>query len=358
MAGTDGAASNHLIEDLAAQPWSYDFFHAVRLLENQARHLPRCGWSVKPTDDPVRFGQQPSLAFPASTVEAFHPGPPARLFVRHFGLFGPNGAVPLNWTEYAFKRQNHRSDHTFTAFVNVLQHRLYSFFYRAWAAGQKTVDADRSRPPQGADSAAGPDPAVQAGDEERFAVYLGSLSGIGQEALQNADSVPDYAKLYYSGRLVTPQRNAEGLEAILGDFFGLRCEVQQFAGAWLNLPPGCECRLGKSPDTGRLGVNTIVGARLWDCQLNFCVRLGPTTLADFERVLPGSRSFARLKDWVRNYCGEHYSWRLQLVLARDEVPALQLGRTARLGWTTWLKTKPFTHDAEDLILSPDALETN
>jgi len=387
------ADQTNLLKSLAAEPWRYDFFHAVRLLENHFRQMPRVGWSLRPAEDPVRFAQRPSLAFPSATIEAFEPagGPPAdpsagspagpaaatdelpgagpptgpetrpgappRLYVQHFGLFGPNGALPLVWTEYAFTRQKHHGDRTFAAFVNVFQHRMYSFFYRAWASSQKTVDLDRTRGAgQGGASAAADRPAPHPGDEEKFAVFVGSLFGIGLESLRAVDRVPDHAKLYYSGRLAAPQRNAEGLEAILSDYFGLPCQVQQFAGVWLNLPPGCECRLGDSPATGRLGVNTIVGERVWDCQLNFRIRFGPTRLADFERLLPGSRSFVRLRDWVRNYCGEHYSWELQLVLARQEVPELQLGGGARLGWTTWLKTKPFERDAEDLVFCPAHIE--
>ena len=75
-------------------------------------------------------------------------------------------------------------------------------------------------------------------------------------------------------------------------------------------------------------------------------------LADLERLLPSGHSFTRLRDWIRNYCGEHYFWDAQLVLARDEVPEVKLGQAGRLGWTTWLKTKPFDHDPDDLILQP------
>jgi predicted component of type VI protein secretion system len=32
---------------------------------------------------------------------------------------------------------------------------------------------------------------------------------------------------------------------------------------------------------------------------------------------------------------------------------VQIGRAGRLGWTTWLKTKPFERDADDLILHPE-----
>src|SRR4029453_11938471 len=53
----------------------------------------------------------------------------------------------------------------------------------------------------------------------------------------------------------------------------------------------------------------------------------------------GQPSLERLRDWVRNYVGFEFDWDVQLVLARDEVPGILLGREGELGWTTWLGTR-------------------
>jgi len=58
-------------------------------------------------------------------------------------------------------------------------------------------------------------------------------------------------------------------------------------------------------------LNTIVGARFWDCQLSFRMRFGPMGLKDYERMLPQGDSFERVKYWVLNYCGEHFFWDVQ-----------------------------------------------
>ena len=73
----------------------------------------------------------------------------------------------------------------------------------------------------------------------------------------------------------------------------------------------------------------------------------------FCDFLPGGRSLDRLRDWVRNYVGFEFDWDVQLVLARDEVPGIRLGREGRLGWTTWLGARQAATDADDLILSPE-----
>jgi type VI secretion system protein ImpH len=325
-----------LIAELVAAPWSHDYFLAVRRLQSRFDTLPRIGHATSPAREPVRFAQSPALDFAPSTIEAVQQPDPERppvIVSRHFGLFGPHGPLPLCLTEYAHERILHHGDRTFAAFCNVFHHRFHSFFFRAWANARKVVDFDRP-------------------DESHWAYFIGALTGLGQEALWRRDSLPDRAKYYFAGRLAQQTRNAEGLEAIVQDFFGVPTELHTFVGRWMRLPPGCECRLGRSRETGTLGVNAIVGESTWETQLNFRLRLGPMSLSEFERLLPTGESFRRLQDWVRLYTSDQFHWDLQLVLARDEVPATQLGVSGRLGWMAWLKTQPFTRDPEDLIVDP------
>jgi len=335
MASPDGQKTSTLIEQLKENPFAFDFYAAVRLLQSRFPEYPRIGHSGSLAGDPIRFAQNPALDFAPSTIEAVRQTDPARppvIYSRHFGLFGPNGPLPLCLTEYAHERLLHHKDPTFTEFCNIFHHRLSSFFFRAWSDSRKTVDFDRS-------------------EDRRWPQFVGSLIGLGLESLQDRDSVPDRAKLYLAGRLVQQSRNAEGLEAIIGDFFAVRTEVQTFVGRWLKLPLNSVCQLGASPETGRLGSSVIMGSRIWNCQMHVRLRLGPMKLADLKRLLPTGSSFQRLRDWVRLYAGEEFTWDAQMVLAKEEIPGVQLGKAGQLGWTTWLKTKPFVRDAEDLILN-------
>ena len=336
MVGTSGQTPDSLIEQLARSPCEFDFFQAVRLLQARFRQRPRIGASLSPTQDPVRFAQGPSLAFPPSTLERLQTDTPLgvpRLFVNFFGLMGPNGPLPLHLTEYARERERHHADRTIASFINLFNHRLLCFFFRAWAASQKVVDLDRP-------------------DDQSYPAYIGSLFGLGLESLQDRDAVPDWSKLYFSGRLACQTRNAAGLEAILEEYFEIKADVQTFRGRWMDLPHDSLCKLGDTSETGSLGLTTIVGSRVWDCQLSFRLRLGPMSFADYERLLPNGASFQRLKHWVLNYSAQHFFWDAQLVLRAREVPDIALGKSGRLDWTTWLKTKLLTHDADDLVLNP------
>jgi type VI secretion system protein ImpH len=334
MASPNRQAPDSVIVQMSAEPEKYDFFAAVRLLQRHFRDLPRVGHSLSPAQDGVRFAQSPYLEFAPATIEAVQQSDPNRppvIYSRHFGVFGPNGPLPLCMTEYARERILHHGDKTFASFCNVFHHRLLSFFFAAWAETRKTVDFDRP-------------------EDQRWSSYIGALAGFGLRSLHGRDTVPDRAKLYYSGRLANQTRNAEGLGAILQDFFGIKTEVEPFAGRWMDLPPDAGCRLGASPSTGTLGSTVIVGRRVWTCQLSFRLRMGPMKLSDLKRLLPSEHGFALLRDWVRLYCGEEYMWDAKIVLSKEEVPSTQLGRGGALGWTTWLKTAPFERDAENLVL--------
>lgn len=334
MASPVRPTPDSIIAGLAQDPHGYDFFAAVRLLQSYFPKQPRVGHSWSLAQDPVRFAQSPFMEFAPSTVEALQQKKPERppvLYSRHFGLFGPNGPLPLCYTEFARDRILHRGDPTLAAFCNIFHHRLLSFFFRAWADAQKSVDFDRPT-------------------DQRWAPFAASLIGLGMDSLLERETIPDRAKLYFAGRLVQQSRNAEGLEAIIQEFFGLRTELKTFVGRWLDLPAGSVCKLGVSAQTGSLGANVILGSRFWTCQLHFRIRLGPLNLSEYERMLPTGSSFRRLRDWVRQYAGEHFSWDVQFVLSKNEVPCIQIGRFGRLGWTTWLKSLPFTHDADNLIL--------
>jgi type VI secretion system protein ImpH len=80
--------------------------------------------------------------------------------------------------------------------------------------------------------------------------------------------------------------------------------------------------------------------------------LGPLDLDQYVRLLPHEKSMEKLVGWVRNYVGDSLLWDVKLILKAREVPAAALNGTARLGWTTWLQSKPFTRDGEELIVQP------
>jgi type VI secretion system protein ImpH len=322
-------------EALAAEPYRFDFYETLRRLECTFADKPRWGQALRPSDEPLRFGQEPSLSFAPSALASFTPETersPPRLTVHNFGLLGPNGPLPLHLTEYARERQRHHDDPTFVRFLDLLQHRFIALFYRAWAQAQPHVNLDR--------------PAT-----DRYLVYLGSLLGIGTPALRGRDSIPDYARLHYVGVLSRQVRNVDGLAGILGAFFRVTARIESFVGHWLALAPAERTALGGGGAT--LGSRAVLGAAVWDRQHKFRIALGPLTLEQYKSFLPHGSRLRELVDWVRTYLGLELEWDVRLTLRRDEVPLTRLGGGTRLGWTSWLGHRASDDDAADLSLDAE-----
>ena len=330
-----------LEQALHAQPYKFGFYQTLRRFECFYRQKPKIGMSLRPTDDVLRLAQEPSLAFPSSTLASFKIGgqgtgkerQPSQLTVNFFGLFGPNGPLPLHLTEYARDRLRNSDDPTFSEFLNIFHQRMLSLFYRSWASAQPTVNFDRP-------------------EEDRFSIYTGALFGLGMSSLRNRDGIPDLVKLHFSGRLSYQKRNVEGLVAMIKLFFKIPVVIEQFVGEWMKLPASCCCHLGGSPDTGTLGVNLVIGDYAWECQQKFRIILGPLNFEEYERLLPGRESGKCLRAMVRNYVGDSMNWDVNLVLKKEKVKPIKLGEDDLLGWNTWLGHRISENDANDLLLEP------
>jgi type VI secretion system protein ImpH len=319
---------------LRENPSRFTLFAALRLLDQCNAQRPRLGEARKAADEAIRLGQPPYLIFAPAEIESFREADVPRPVLQQytFGLFGPNGALPLHLTEFARERERQLDDPTVKDFVNTLQHRLTTLFHRAWANSDPAANFDR--------------PA-----QDRFTTYVGALIGIAGEPARARDDVVDYAKLHRAGRFAPQCRSAEGLEAILADYFELPIQIRQFVGAWLDVPPDSFCRLGGVPDYARLGDGATLGSASWQCQHKFEIVIGPLSLESFVDFLPGARGLRELRALARMYTNDEWAWQVRLLLTDVAVPGMALGQAGQLGWTTWLGAKRV--QADEVVLQGD-----
>lgn len=335
MATADGPGPDHLthFDRFCQTPQAYHIFQALRVIEARFADAPPMGTAKRPREDRVRLAQEAELAFPPSTIRAFTPpagDAPGELINRFFGLFGPHGPLPLHLTEYARERQINARDPTFVAFANMLTHRMMGLLYRAWATGNPATSFDR-------------------GEDGLMERKVAALTGLHGARMRNRDAMPDLAKRYFAGHLSAGPRNAESLESMLESFFRTPVRVQQFVGSWLDLEPSDRWQIGARAG---LGQATSIGARVWSRTAKFRLRVGPLSLPDYQRMLPGTPSMARLTSIVRTHVGDSLDWDVNLVLKGDQVPVAILGQSARLGHTSWLGRRQTQKDADELMLSP------
>ena len=316
---------------LQERPYAFNFFEAMRRVECAWAQLPRLGTATRPAEEPVRLGQEPSLEFAPSMLASAEPTDAGRLKILgyFFGLYGPQGPLPLHFTDYVHDRIVNSRDSTLAAFADIFHHRMMELFYRAWANPRPTVHYDRP-------------------ESDRFAFYVAALMGLASPALRNKDDWPDRAKLFFAGTLASGTKTRGGLELLLADYLDLPVRIEECVGEWLPIESSELMRLG-DPNTGSLGSN-VLGARVWSTQHKFRIVVGPVDIGALLQYLPGSPSLGRLRAAVLNYVGYEYSWDIQFVVRRSRVPAAKLGQFGHLGWSSWVAPPHDGADIDDVII--------
>jgi type VI secretion system protein ImpH len=352
MASADGRERSGVSRDLFQSPQRFDFFQAVRLLERRRRDQTRepnsegngVGRDLHPRSEVVRFRALPSLGFPAAAINeirAVRPSPndraepsPPEMVVTFLGLSGPSGALPRHYTELLLQRIREK-DFSLRDFLDLFNHRLISLFYRAWEKYNWAIGYERS---QLDDPAREPDPVTRG-------VY--DLVGLGTTGLRGRLEVHDEVFLFYGGHYAHLPRSALALESLLAEYLEMPVALLQCQGQWLNLDPDDLARMpfGSLPNgrNNRLGVNLLVGERVWDVQSKFRVRLGPLTWRQFRSLMPNGNALRPLCQMTRLYVGPTLDFDIQPVLIPNEVPACQLtpnpGEGPYLGWNTWIPAR-------------------
>jgi type VI secretion system protein ImpH len=350
---------------LREEPFSYDFFQAVRLLQLLRPDAPEVGRAGPVEAEPVRFRAMASTSFPPSMIADLQappdrPDAPPTMTVSFLGLIGPKGVLPQHYTELIMRQEfsKDRDKGALRAWFDLFNHRLTGLFYRAWEKYRFIVGYERAHRPSSRPK-----------EPDTFTTALLSLVGLGTRGLADrlrssspADPVDqsridDLSLLHFAGLFSHRPRNAAGLASILQEYFAQPADVRQFQGQWLELEPGSQSRLGEAADSrNALGWNVVAGSRVWEIRSKVRIVLGPLSYGDFKAFLPNPShpgSFFALAHLVRFYLGPDLDFDVQLLLKGEQVPLCQLGANddegAILGWNSWICTAPLDFDAPDAI---------
>jgi type VI secretion system protein ImpH len=340
MATKDGRTNSSLIQRLEDEPYRFDFYQVVRLLEQIDPDRNSVGHDGDPRRDAARFRTRASLSFPPSQIfeikrngaDAADDVPP-EVTVAFMGLTGPLGVLPQHFTELVAERARY-GDTALWEFLDIFNHRMISLFYRVWKKHRLPASYEHH----------GFDDITQ---------YLFDTIGMGTNGLRGHMSVPDRAMLLYGGLIAQRPHSAGIIRAILSDYFSVPVRVEQFAGQWLELEAEDCSRLGVA--NNQLGINVIAGKRFWDNQSKFRTTFGPLTFEEFKSFVPAGPAFKPATELARFLAGIEFDFDINLVLKADQVPGCVLSTSVStspmLGWTTWLKTQPFSEDDSQVVLS-------
>jgi type VI secretion system protein ImpH len=360
MASARRRSRTPVVDRLIEEPHAFEFFQAVQVLERAARRATdapgggRVGEDVSPREEAVRFSAYQALMFPSAEVldskpqvqaDVDVPRRPPELAVGFLGLTGPSGVLPQHYTELLIRNLRDKNL-AVRDFFDIFNHRLISLFHRAWEKYRLPAAYERQAP-----------------DEDAVTSCLMAIVGLDTPHLRGRLAVDDEAIVHFAGHYAHWPRSVAALEAILSDFFERPVRIQQFHGRWTWLLPdeftALPTRTMPEGSFAQLGMNAVVGERVWDVQGSFRIRIGPVRYQQFIGFMPGSKDLAQLVDLTRLFVGPTFSFDMQLTLAKEDVPYLGLATAGeyvpRLGWNTWLKHEEFRKDASDAVFLLDRL---
>jgi type VI secretion system protein ImpH len=336
--GTQSASivAKHLEERLWREPYAFEFFQAVRLLENLFPSRSQVGqFPSSPSDEIVRFSTNPSFSFPPSEIQELTavPNAPAAMKVNFMGLFGAHGVLPQCYTEFLLSRIASR-DTALADFLDLFHHRLISLFYQAWRK-YRTRERGSFQP-------------------DVVTEILFDLIGLGIAEVRDKQALPDENLLSYAGLLTLQCRSAATLERMLSAYFEVPVQIEQFAGGWYRLASASQCTLDESEaDIRQLGNGAVVGDEVWEPTAKVRIVLGPMCRKQYLDFLPSGRAYASLKSMV-HFFSDEIDFEAQLVLASDGAPPCELGASGEaaplLGWMSWVTTRRMNRDPADTII--------
>jgi type VI secretion system protein ImpH len=324
-----------MLVQLRATPWKFGFLAVLRRFGAACSQQPPIGLASRPQQESFRLGQAAALIFApreiASAVLPDESAPrlpgaappragnnPALPVVRVYGLglLGPNGPLPLHYTDLVRDRAENHNDSTLADFLDLFHHRYLTHMYRAWAQSQAAAGLDRA-------------------EDEAFSRYVARLTG--HDPLEIRDSVlPAHARLAASTHLGREARNPDGLAATLARFFAVPVQLQEFVLHWIRIDDEDQSHLGQARASSVMGAGAIAGEVVADRQNKFRLVIGPLTLDQYLRFTPRGKDLALLVEWVRAFVGHEFVWEVELRVRNDNTPPARLDDAERLGWSTWL----------------------
>ena len=334
-------AKKPLNQLLADEPFRFEFFQAVRLLEKIYPERRAVGGDALPHEEIVRFRSRMGLDFPASQIHQLKESvdestdkEKLEMFINFMGMVGVSGVMPAHYTELIMERVRYRDTAMWT-FMDIFTHRTVSMFFRAWEKYRFPVSYERG--------------------QDDFTAYLFDFAGLGTRGLRGRMDLEDESLLPYGGLIAQKPHSATALGNILSDYFRVKAKIRQFFGQWLDLDSASITKLGQA--NSGLGTTAIIGSRVWEQQSKFRIVFGALTFNEFQNFLPSGTANQPMKSIVRFMNGMEFDFDVQLILQAKQVPSTILTTRAKrrpmLGWTSFLKTKPFKADDEQVVLKID-----
>ena len=313
-----------LMSQLREDPHDFDLFQAISLLERSEPARALVG-TASGMDEALRLVAQVDMSFAPSDVadlrDSTRPGPPLTLKTPVLTLAGPQGPLPMPFTELLMERRRVR-DTSMLDFLDIFNQRLLGFLYRSRRKHHLALSTDEINKA----------PLVRS---------LDALASLGRaEGVRGPDG--QQAWLRHAGLQGAAPRSMVSLLAVVRDRMGIHFTGKQFVGGWHPLAECDRARLHNPAKPvmrqARLGMGASLGARAWDQGAGLALDAPPLKPVQYAGLLPGAKNNSLLGWLVARHLQRDIQVRLRLQLA--ERPQTRLGASEllppRLGLSTWL----------------------
>ena len=324
-----------LSDKLTKSGFAFDFFQAVRLLEQANPDSPPVGGPGPYDQEAVRLRPNHSLGFPPGDVDAVERLDGERELWRvtqnFMGLYGVESPLPPYFAEMV--AQGYLEKDPLREFLDIFNHRAVSLYYRAWKKNRL---------------------AAQIAPQDPDTVTLSLCAALGEDdpSAHTGWAIPPHRLLRYFSILSSGIRPAASLESMVSDYFGITgVKVRQLLPRSFRLQPHELSLLGDGGSNQSLGDSFVLGERVMDWTGQFRLSLGPLDQGSFLKLQPGEPEFAELVFLVKLFVRNQLDFDLELILENQEVQPMRLSArepTHALGRNSWV-AQPLDHTVSTLI---------
>lgn len=330
MADKDGRTGSHIIDAVLVEACNADFFRLIRRLELALPGAHQIGRDGPSVNEAVRIRPEASFRFAPGAIAKIEESTdskfPLVMTITFLGLYGRNGTLPWHYTSRIIHQiRPSISDIRYSGgglreFLDILNHRFASFFYRAGIKYRWPLVFRQ----HGEDEATG---------------NLIAFTGLKTLHTRNKLCIPDTALLRYAGLFTVPN-SASSLASLLSDFLKTTVKISQFEGEWLEIDAYDRNSIGSRSGNNRLGQSFTIGRRIYSRQHKFRIIIGPINFDQFTELLPGQKKFRELNMLVQMRSGITLKSEYALKVDRQTVPHAALGRkSAGLGRNFFLLSR-------------------
>ncbi|MEM6483566.1 MAG: type VI secretion system baseplate subunit TssG [Pseudomonadota bacterium] len=306
---------------MSFDPYSELFANAAHI--DDAAATGAVGDETAPEEEPVEFVNEHRLTFVVSAYRNSATSDSTAVHSPLFGLLGPISPLPYHYSD-AVALASRENKPALKGFLAVLSRRATSLLYRAWRKSRLTYERH---------------PGASSENQQKFTAMLTGLTGAQgmperMAWLDVSSSRPQHAPDLF----VREARNSSGLIQYLSRLFSMPFEVEEFVGAWESLPQAALPSLGSAGTRPSLGLNTVLGARIWQVQSNFRLLIVKPDKQQYAALKPGSESLRRIQLAVRMYCTAELAFRIRILISGSQMAAGTLGGQAApaiLGWNSF-----------------------